>query len=420
MNQFTRSFAVLALGVLSAPALSQGRFNQNIMPLGDKEALMANTGTGGHGSSGAVYYNPAALTELEGSSFSFSGNAYFSFDFKADPLVTLGNDELDFEGAGYRSLPSSMIGTRSFGDWVVAFSLLVPYHFNYEGKNDWIINSPSNPYNITITQDYREEYFLGGLSTAKKLGNGWSLGLTLTGQYYYSLFTTGSNGYFISDPTIASISQSRQTLESYTLFGVVGIQKKWEDFALGLRVSSPSIRLEGSGDYYQYSYINDGSSPPTSSVLDLVGKKVHQKNPMDFRLGFSYQVSKKIFWAMDVAYAMEVTHDYYEGEAPVDPVSPENIRISTGLNATIKEDIDSYFGISYNPYKEVVNGEERQQSLVSVSGGSRLKIANSVNTIGLFYAVSGLESAARIGSEDSIQYQSYFGVSVGTTVQLDK
>lgn len=419
MTLTNRSLAVFALGLLSIPAFSQGSFNQNIMPLGDREALMANTGTGGVGSTGAVYYNPAALTELEGSKFSFSGNAYFSFEFKAEPLVTIGNDEIDFNGSGYRSLPSSMIGTRTMGDWVVAFSLLVPYHFNYEGKNDWILNQAVNPYNLTITQDYREEYFMGGLSAARKLGNGWSLGLTLTGQYYYELLTNASNGYFISDPSIASISQSRQTLESYTLFGVIGVQKKWEDFSLGLRVSTPSIRIEGSGDYYQYTYVNDGSSPPTSFILDVEGKKVHQKNPVDFRLGFSYQVTEKVFWAMDVAYSMEVTHDYYEGQAPVDPVDPENIRISTGINTTIKDGRDAYLGISYNPYKEYVNGEEKQQSLVSFSGGSRLRILNSINTIGVFYAISGLESAVNVGTGESIQYQSYFGISMGTTVQLD-
>lgn len=53
----TSALLVVALA-LARPAHAQLSYNTNILPLGDKEALLGNTGTGGLGSTGAVFYNP--------------------------------------------------------------------------------------------------------------------------------------------------------------------------------------------------------------------------------------------------------------------------------------------------------------------------------------------------------------------------
>ena len=52
----------------------QTAFNPNLLPLGEEEALLANTGTARSGSTGAVFYNPAGLSTVEGTSFSLSGS----------------------------------------------------------------------------------------------------------------------------------------------------------------------------------------------------------------------------------------------------------------------------------------------------------------------------------------------------------
>ncbi|KAB2809973.1 hypothetical protein [Phaeocystidibacter luteus] len=400
---------------LSIASFAQGEFNQNLMPLGDVESLIGNTGTGGVNSTGAVYYNPAALTDLHGTNFSFSGNAYFSFEFKSDPFVTIQGEELDFEGSAYRSLPSSLISTKTWGDWAVAFSLLIPNSFNIEGKEFWQLQNAGNPLNIQAQHNFSEDYFLAGFSAARRLGNGWSVGGTLTGQYYYYMNTVGINIYAVNDPSIVSIGSYRQTLESYSLYLNVGILKRWEKFSVGLRVTTPSIRLGGTGDYYAFTY----SSGNPSQEIDIIDATAHKVNPVDFRLGFTYKFNEKWLWALDGAYTLETEHNYYDGQAPIDETSPSNLRISSGVTGSVKDGRDIYFGMSYNPYRATLNGREVTQSLVSITGGSRIKIGKSLNSIGIFYAIAGLESEFFGEDLGGVSEQTYFGISVGTTVLLD-
>jgi len=39
--------------------------NRDLYPLGEKEALMANTGIAASGSTGSVYFNPAGLVSVQ-------------------------------------------------------------------------------------------------------------------------------------------------------------------------------------------------------------------------------------------------------------------------------------------------------------------------------------------------------------------
>ncbi|NVK26571.1 MAG: hypothetical protein HWE14_00940 [Flavobacteriia bacterium] len=409
-------FLIAVMAALSSVmGFAQGDFSQNLMPLGDIESLIGNTGTGGVHSTGAVYYNPAALTDLSGTNFSFSGNAYFRFQFKSKPFLTIQGEELDFEGSAYRSLPSSLISTKNWGDWTLGFSLVIPSSFYIEGKEFWQLNNAGDPLNIQAQHNFSEDYFLAGFSAARKLGNGWSVGGTLTGQYYYYLSTVGVNIYSVNNPSIVSVTSNRQTLESYSLYLNVGILKRWEKFSMGLRVITPSIRLSGSGDFYAFNY----TSGTPSQEIDIIGGRVHKVTPVDFRLGFTYNFNENWMWAVDGAYTLETEHNYYDGQAPVDESSPSNLRISSGVSGTVKEGRDVYFGMSYNPYRANLNGREVTQSLVSVTGGSRIQIGKSMNSIGVFYAIAGLESEFFGEDLGGVSEQSYFGISVGTTVLLD-
>ena len=64
MTVFSRIVLVFSV-FTSLSVQAQNVNNLNLLPLGDKESLMGNTGTGGVHSTGAVFYNPAALTQLE-------------------------------------------------------------------------------------------------------------------------------------------------------------------------------------------------------------------------------------------------------------------------------------------------------------------------------------------------------------------
>ena len=56
---------------------------------------MANSGTGGSADTGAVYYNPAALTGISRSRVSVTGSTYLSFRTKADSIAKIDTPATD-------------------------------------------------------------------------------------------------------------------------------------------------------------------------------------------------------------------------------------------------------------------------------------------------------------------------------------
>ncbi len=152
----SRPIPIVFLSLLLAGfACGQSAYNPNILPLGHKEALMANTGTGGIGSTGAVYYNPGALASLEEDYFSLSGAAYLRYTFEADPIAVINGRELTFEGDAFRSIPTSVIRVNRLGDWRLAFSALIPMQFNYEGIQEWEVPVFDDVLAITSVQNYQ-------------------------------------------------------------------------------------------------------------------------------------------------------------------------------------------------------------------------------------------------------------------------
>ncbi len=85
---------------------SQTGYDNQILPVGGFKALMANTGTAGLNSVGAIYYNSAALTQLEDNSLKVSGATYTGYRFKATPLFEAEGANLDHEGSSSTSTPS--------------------------------------------------------------------------------------------------------------------------------------------------------------------------------------------------------------------------------------------------------------------------------------------------------------------------
>jgi hypothetical protein len=227
-HRFLPLVAIFIMAALPHGAIAQLSYNTNILPLGDKEALLGNTGTGGLGSTGAVFYNPAALTLLEGSSFSLSGSAYMQYSFKTKPFAVIDGNVLDYSGSGFQSVPTSLVMARSLGTWKVAFSLLVPTQFKYEGQQDWRLTVGGTPYRLKILQNYSEAIFMGGLSVARKINDRWSWGVSVYGQYFSYLSFSDVRFSNIDDPTKISLSSSRDQRAPVSLYVLAGLHRQGE------------------------------------------------------------------------------------------------------------------------------------------------------------------------------------------------
>lgn len=79
----------------------------HVMPLGEREALMANTGVALRNSSGAVYYNPAGLVGVEHRRFTLA-SSYGVMDWKVD-------SDLPLNVRDTSTTPSLLVSARRLG-----------------------------------------------------------------------------------------------------------------------------------------------------------------------------------------------------------------------------------------------------------------------------------------------------------------
>jgi long-subunit fatty acid transport protein len=420
-HRFLPLVAIFIMAALPHGAIAQLSYNTNILPLGDKEALLGNTGTGGLGSTGAVFYNPAALTLLEGSSFSLSGSAYMQYSFKTKPFAVIDGNVLDYSGSGFQSVPTSLVMARSLGTWKVAFSLLVPTQFKYEGQQDWRLTVGGTPYRLKILQNYSEAIFMGGLSVARQINDRWSWGVSVYGQYFSYLSFSDVRFSNIDDPTKISLSSSRDQRAPVSLYVLAGLHRQGEKLGLGLRIAAPSFRIRGKGAYYNFTYLALSEvSPPTVTETDLTGLKADFETPLDLRLGATYTPSDKLRLALDASYGSGVKYESLSGQGySVSEELESTYRLSTGAEYSLAKGRALLAGMSWTPSTSTVDGVSNTIDFGSWTAGVKVTMGRSETTLGYFGALGtgALPYAQGDGSLGQQTYQ-FNGAFLATSVTL--
>lgn len=399
---------------------SQTAFNPNILPLGDTESLMGNSGTGGIGSTGAIYYNPAALTMVEGNSLSLSGSAYLQFKFESKPLAIIEGTELNYEASGFQTIPTSVIIVKKKNAWHLGFTVLVPMEFSYEGRTTWDVPIQNGPnLGIKFNQNYSESVLLIGLSAARKINDSWSAGITVFGQNYSYRSILDFRGELSSSPDYIFQASHRETFSPTSLLAVVGIQKTMKKANLGLRVALPSIHLFGSADYYDYSYTNFDPSDIQVSQIDVSGKSAKFASPLDIRLGSTFFPFEKLTFTLDVAYRLPLEYDVYDDPQIDEHIATKgNFRTNAGLEYLWSETLAFYLGGAYTPTTLETTKDQFGQNFVSFFAGGKSISKYFETSLGLFYSVGKGEGDLTVGTGKTIEKYTYFGIVLGTNYRF--
>ncbi len=411
----------LSLFILASAFLyAQSAYNPNILPLGDKEALMANTGTGGLSSTGAVYYNPGALTMLEGASFSLSGSAYLRFRFEGKPIANIAGTDLNYEGAGFRTIPTSVIGVRQRGDWRLAFSVFVPMEFTFEGQQNWNIPINGQELDLKLLQNYQEKLFLAGITAARSLGGGWSAGISLYGQTYTYLSTIDLRGTLSESPDAIVQATRRERRAPVDLLIIGGIHRRWDKWNLGLRIAAPSINLFGTGDYYDFIYNNlGGPGEVERSETDIVDAGVKFLTPLDLRVGTVHHPNEKWQLALDIAYRFPLQYIIFEDEQlDRENNTQGNFRINGGFEYRFKNNMALYGGASYTPTTLEETEETFGQNFWGLFAGGKLFTEHIETGIGLFFTRGKGEGNLTVGEGTATQLYEYLGAVLGTNYRF--
>lgn len=401
-------------------AVGQTLFNPNVLPLGETEALMGNTGIGGVNSPAAVYYNPGALAMLEGHRISLSASAYTRYTFSAKPLVDFLGSEIDFEASGFRSLPSSIVMVRRLGEWRVGGFVLFTSDFVYEGQEFWEV--PEGPFTLQFRSkiNYKETLAQFGASAARPFGNGWMIGISVSAQNFSLLSSLDSDSFIAGRSDFFFYQNQRTEISSTGLLISAGILKEWERWNLGMRLTAPSIDVLESGEDYSLTYQSTESEiTPELSESRLTDLKGQYKSPFEVGLGTVYHPNNQWMFALDITFRSGADYAQFQDLEGSDFIRTRgNYRVNGGFQFRPTERFGYHFGGTYTPstLEETVN--EAGLEYLGAYGGVKLFTEHLETSVGLFYTVGTGEAELENSVLNSAQRYEFLGLFLGSNYRF--
>jgi hypothetical protein len=266
---------LVVLGGASNAGADNSNSNPNLIPFGETESFLGNAGVARATDTGAVYYNPSGLAELESGRISVSGAVYMSFSVQYQAALNIDNTNIPLNVSGFDTIPSTYVATRRFGDWVGAFSVLVPTSMILSDHVSF--TTPNTTTNIVYSTQTSDLWV--GLSLAHKLGEHFSLGATVFGMQHSETQVIGVD--IENGPNAFGTNMERTSLDALGFSAVVGatyIPTGW--LRVGVRAQTPFIQVHGSGDTYEITHPLTGAS--SSESIQAGG---NYGKPFDFSLG---------------------------------------------------------------------------------------------------------------------------------------
>lgn len=369
--------------ILLFPAISQAYSyidNRGLLPIGEVEALMANTGVALSGSTGAVYYNPAGLASLEHTHLSISANSYFKTSSELDPIQILDGTPENFHAQGLQTIPTSFVSTGRVGDFRYAFSILIPHQLKIEDSTAY--SSPHYP-SIEYSRTNSFQLLMIGPSIAARF-NEADLGVgcffTMYSTTQSSMLTAGTNGstnaLVLNDYFDASVNGVSCNL---------GAQKQvTPTLRAGLVLRSPFSAVSRSGTSTQFvQRPTDGLSVTTgpSSV------EAQYAMPFDASIGFEYRVMEDLSAYLDVGWQAAASLTSGDIGAGTDQ-NHAQARGSLGLRYVLNSVVNLFAGAQFNPSSVETSENAYSEDFIEATIGSRWSYSNTNLSLGLMYASS--------------------------------
>jgi hypothetical protein len=331
--------ALAACLVVSSTARADNS-NPNLIPFGETESFLGNAGVGRANDTGAVYYNPSGLAELESGRISVSGAVYMSFSVQYQAALNIDNTNIPLSVSGFDTIPSTYVAVRKLGDWVGAFSVLVPTSMILSDHVSF--TTPNTTTNVVYTTQTSDLWV--GLSLARKLDEHWSLGLTVFGMQHSE---TDVIGVDIANGAAFGTNLERTSLDALGLSAVVGvtyIPTSWVRF--GARAQTPFFQVHGSGDTYEVTHPLTGAS----STENIQGTGNYGK-PFDFSLGTAVSPAPWFTLLADVSLQLGLSYTEFPLSTDFGDVTTLKTvpRVNVGVELTPDPSYPIRVGFLYDP-----------------------------------------------------------------------
>lgn len=385
---------VACLGVVGTTRAARAdNSNPNLVPFGETESFLGNAGVARANDTGAVYYNPSGLAELESGRISVSGAVYMSFAVHYDAALNIDNTNIPLSVSGFNTIPSTYVATRKLGDWVGAFSVLVP---NSIQLNDHVAFSTPNTATNVVYSSQTSDLWIG-LSLAHKLGDHFSLGATVFGMQHAE---TQIIGVDVQEGTTGfGTNLERTNLGALGLSAVVGATYLATDWLrIGARAQTPFIQVSGSGDTYSVTHPLAGAS----STEDVHGGGNFAK-PFDFSLGTALIPTPWLVLLADVSLQLGASYTAFPSSTQFNDVTSLKTvpRFNVGAELTPLPSYPIRLGLLYDPNANSGSPGDpgySGQDFYGVTGGVGLNTEHIRTCLGGFYLWS--TGAATVSGTD--------------------
>jgi long-subunit fatty acid transport protein len=411
----------LAIAVAAQEARADsGNSNRLIIPLGESEAFLGNTGVGRAIDTGAVYYNPSGLVEIQSGKVSVTGAVYMKFQTSAGGFVNLDSTNVPLKASGFNTIPATYVATRRFGDWVGALSVLVPSSLQLVNRAPF--DTPNTHDNLLYNTYSNDLWF--GLSLAHKLTDRLSIGLTLFGIDHSEQYTTGFNVQFPANPTTKLVTSMAQwSLGAFGASATLGLAYVVNDFLrFGVRAQSPFVQITGSADTYEAENVVTNGQVQSSGE-DLKGTPVNYRMPFDFSLGTAVTPAPWATILLDVSLQLGATYSSIPGSTFSDdenlkPTPRVNLGAEFKPTPSLPIRVGFYYDPSANGGKAGDPGYEAE-NYFGITGGIGLNSGPVETGVGAFYLRSSgkLTPSGATGTSASLD-STGFGVLLTTSYLL--
>lgn len=292
----------VVLALLVATSSAADPTNRNLIPFGERAAMLGNAGiTSPLGE--AVFYNPANLSRVGHANLSVSGSTYLVYQLAVDPILVLDGEDQRFEASGFVAIPSTVVSTYQIGRLAIANAILVPEALSF--KNRATFETPLT--SVTVLREVQQaQLWLGG-GASLEVARGVYVGLSV-----FVARTTESELAFSrvvdrADPTVLDVVE-RMTSTDVQVLGasaIAGVFVERGDLGIGARVHSPTLRLMGEGDVYAAAS-RTGAAP--ESVEEAV-EDVHVDRPLplDAGIGLTWRATRRLRLLLDVNVQLPAT-----------------------------------------------------------------------------------------------------------------
>ena len=366
--------------------------NPNLIPFGEEEGLLGNTGIALDTSSGATYYNPGALGFVPNNRVSVYGNAYMFNRAEVDSFVKTDKGNIPLRSNSFSPIPLGAVSIFSTENWIYAFSVYVPSSASFDIQ---LATPPGASTGNSILSMSSQSLWLGP-SLARKVSDVLSIGFSLFLTREYDSASSTSYGVQASPHTIYG-QALRQKNSAWNALLIIGAQWRLaSDWTLGFRLQSPTVDIRGRADYY-LTTINADATNQTSSLIDEHDMHSRSRQPTNIGVGASFRASPILELLLDVNAQFAIHYVTIPSRQDLSSTVDTQFtpRFNFGMKWTHSPKMKILTGFMVNPSTEkprAVNYAFSRENFKGFTLGAQRDLGSLITSFGGFFLWSNGES----------------------------